>query len=181
MIHLRRRRPFWGFRGRGCRGLTMVELLVALALLSAITLGVSSWVSATARASTTVAEPVRWASAAEAALERIHDDVMVGDFDESDESAENRRVQVDGDILRIRTRSSWINDVSGVVIHEYVLDRISSELQLVQRADGGKEHRHLLVEQVDSWSAQLDEETSVLVVTIVSANGVTRERRYRTQ
>lgn len=169
------------------RGLTMVELLVALALLSAITLGVGSWVGATARASTSVVEPVRWASAAEAALQRIHDDVMVGDFDERDESPENRRVHVDGDILRIRTRSSSIIDLEGsgssggVVTHEYVLDRFSNELHLRQRNDAGTEHRYLLVDQVGAWSAQLDEETGVLVVTIMSTNGVTRERGYQMQ
>ncbi len=167
-----------------CRGLTMVELLVALALLSAIMLGVGSWVGATARASTSVAEPLRWTSAAEAALQRIHDDVMVGDFedsDQSDQSQEDERVAVDDDILRIRTRSSWISDVSGVVIHEYAFDRRTNELQLVQRNNVGTEHRYLLVDQVSLWSAQLDEETGVLVVIIVSTDGVTRGRRYRTQ
>ncbi len=171
-------------RRREFRGLTMVELLVALALLSAIMLGVSSWVGATARASTSVAEPVRWTSAAEAALQRIHDDVVAGDFDESDEPPENRRVQVDGDILRIRTRSSWIGDVvdsGGAVTHEYVLDRFSNEMQLVEPDSAGAEHRYLLVDHVGSWSAQLDEETGVLTVDITSTDGTLRGRRYRTR
>ena len=163
------------------RGLTMVELLVALALLSAIMLGVSSWVGAAARASTAVAEPVRWVSAAEAALQRIHDDVMVGDFDESNESPENRRVQVDDDTLSIHTRGGWSDDIVGAATHEYAFDRRSNELQVVQRVHAGSEHQYLLVDQVGSWSAQLDEETGVLAVTITSTDGVMRGRRYRTQ
>ena len=48
------------------RGLTMIELLVALSLLTLIVLAAASWTQVTSKASATAAEPLRWRAAAEA-------------------------------------------------------------------------------------------------------------------
>ena len=60
------------------RGLTMIELMLAVSLLAVLMLAVTSWIQVTARAGATTIEPARWRGAAEAVLQLIHDDLVTG-------------------------------------------------------------------------------------------------------
>ena len=122
------------------RGLTMVELLLAVSLLTPITLAIAAWTQVAARASASAAEPMRWRAAAEAALQLIHDDLVTGDFAEgpTDPSSHESHVEVDDGSLRIRTRAVGSEVIIGPSLHRYILDALSGELRLRQRTLDGK-------------------------------------------
>ncbi len=161
------------------RGLTMIEVLVALGLLSTVIFTLTSWIHSTARAST-LAEPVRWHVAAEAALQLIHDDLMTGDFLTEQQRRKRRqpRVMVENGSLRIRTRADQGGDETGPTIHRYELDTVTDELG---RSNEPKRMRHttrLLLDQVDTWLCAQDEERTMLTVIITSDAGQSIQRSY---
>src|SRR5882672_6848049 len=63
------------------RGLTLIELLLAIALLSGIVIAAGAWTGIAGHAATRASEPMRLQIAANAALQLIHDDLAVGDFE----------------------------------------------------------------------------------------------------
>ena len=160
------------------RGLTMLELLVAVGLLSALLLATASWTRVAARSSTSTAEPMRWRVAAEAVLSLIHDDLATGDFANVGRRGRNQapRVEVTYGTLRINTRSVAPGDVIGSVTNRYTLDSFSGELQLDQRTRLGRRSARLLLDGVSKWKCELDEEKDILTISIVSndATGVGR-------
>lgn len=162
------------------RGLTMVELLLALSLLTGIMVAIASWTQVTARASTAVAGPLHWRSAARAVLQLIHDDLVSGDFGEPKGRRPNQkaRVEVVGDVLRIRTRLVGLRDHAGPVAHEYRFEASSGEVRLGQRSGQGRSSTRLLLDQVHAWQATFDDENRVLTVTITSTGGTTAKRSY---
>ena len=166
------------------RGLTMVELLVALSLLSAVMLAVASWTQVTARASADAAEPVRWRAAAENVLRLIHDDLVTGDF-AGDSSAEGRgrtpspRVEVFVGELRLRTRAAGAGaGAIGPVTRRYAFDALSDELRLHQATAQGISTTRLLLDRVEEWQCSIDEEEKLLTVGITSSDGTVVTRSY---
>ncbi len=163
------------------RGLTMLELLLALSLLSAILLATASWTQVAARASADATYPVRWQAAAEAVFQLIHDDLVTGDFPDTQRgrSIQNARVAVVNGALRIRTRAvGHTGDVTGRAIHRYAFDALSRQLRLDQRtATGGRSSRPLL-DRVQEWQCLVDEEQNLLTVTITSTEESVIARSY---
>ena len=161
------------------RGLTMIEVLVALGLLSALMLTVTSWIQTTVRAST-LAEPMRWRVAAEAVLQLIHDDLMTGDFLSEQQRRRNRqpRVMVENGSLRIRTRAVQVGDETGPTIHRYELDTITDELGRTNEPKRGRHMTRLLLDDVDSFNCRIDEERTILTVNITSGAGQSIRRSY---
>ncbi len=158
-------------------GLTMIEVLVALGLLSALMLTVTSWIQTTVRAST-LAEPMRWRVAAEAVLQLIHDDLMTGDFEAEQERNQQSRVMVENGSLRIRTRAVQGGDETGPTIHRYELDTLTSELGRTNEPKRGRHTTRLLLDDVASFNCRLDEERTILTVSITSGSGQSIQRSY---
>lgn len=163
------------------RGLTMIELLVSLGILSAVTLTTVAWTQSAVRA-TRLAEPMRFSAAADAVLQLIHDDLATGDF-ELDESRRRdqgspRATIVEGS-LRIQTRAVNFSTVAGPVIHHYTLDRVTDELQLREEDATGRENSRILLDQVRDWDCAIDDENNVLTVLITSMVGRGLARSYR--
>ena len=71
------------------RGMTLVELLIAIALLASMMTAVLSWTRLSMVASGEVAGSFLWESAADAVLTVIHDDVVTGDFPASGKTQTN--------------------------------------------------------------------------------------------
>ena len=161
------------------RGLTMIEVLVALGLLSALVLTLTSWIQTTARAST-LAEPLRWRVAAEAVLQLIHDDLMTGDFLTEQQRRRNRqpRVMVENGSLRIRTRAVQGGDETGPTVHRYELDALTSELGRTNEPKRGRRTARLLLDDVDSFNCRIDEERTILTVSITFGAGQSIRRSY---
>ncbi len=161
------------------RGLTMIEVLVALGLLSALVFTLTSWIQTTARAGA-LAEPVRWRVAAEAVLQLIHDDLMTGDFLTEQQRRRSRqpRVMVENGSLRIRTRAVQPGDETGPTIHRYELDILISELGRTNEAKGRRHTTRLLLDDVGSFNCRIDEEHTMLNVSITSGSRQSIQRSY---
>ena len=161
------------------RGLTMIEVLVALGLLSALVLTLTSWIATTARAGA-LAEPMRWRVAAEAVLQLIHDDLTTGDFLSEQQRRRSRhpRVMVENSSLRIDTRASSSGGGGGPTIHRYELDTRTSELGRTNEPKGGRHTTRLLLDDVRNWNCRIDEERTMLTVSITSDAGQSIQRSY---
>ncbi len=162
------------------RGLTMVELLLAVSLLTPITLAIAAWTQVAARASASAAEPMRWQAAASAVLQLIHDDLIIGDFAEgpTDRSSQQSHVEVVDGALHIRTRTVGSEVIIGPSLHRYILDAFSGQLRLGQQTLDGKLSTRPLLDRVQEWQCIIDEEQDLLIATITSRDGSVVTRSY---
>lgn len=161
------------------RGLTMIEVLVALGLLSALMLTVTSWIQTTVRA-TTLAEPMRWRVAAQAVLQLIHDDLMTGDIltEQQRRGSQQPRVSVQNDSLRIHTRAVQDDDATGPTIHRYELDTFTDELGRTNEPKRGRHATRLLLDDVAQFNCYIDEKRTMLAVSITSDSGQSIQRSF---
>ena len=152
------------------RGLTMIELLLALGLLGIVTVVGASWISTASGTSAMVAPRIRWQSAAEATLQLIDDDLRVGDLER--ERGKPRVEVLDGRLL-VHTRDH------GEILHEFDYRPVEGELRLKEATPRGQVRNRLLLDEVKKWECTLDAEAAVLEVRIESRDGIVVERRYR--
>jgi prepilin-type N-terminal cleavage/methylation domain-containing protein len=162
------------------RGLTMIELLVALSLLSIVMVAVATWTQVTARAAQSAAGPMRWRAAAETLLTLIHDDLVSGDLGDARRPGGRGQARVEAidGTLRIETRAVGPDRLCGPVAHRYVLDAISGELRLERRIPQGTRTSHLLLDSVREWQGAIDQEEVLLSVSITAKDGTTVARSY---
>ena len=164
------------------RGMTLLELTLALSLLGALAIVCLSWVQFAGRSSLQVAEPLRWRLAADAFLASIEDDLLTGDFDSSlDEvrDPENRRVRSDGGALAIRTRAR--DGLRGPVLHRYELEdreRLVRSVEHVARSNRPRPEPRTLLTDVARFVVTIGEERDVLDVQLISRRGVRLSRRF---
>ncbi len=156
--------------------MTMLELLVALALLSALVLTLAAWTRVAGGMSAASVENVRWRHAADSVLLLVHDDLTTGDLKEQE------RVEVKDTVLELSTRPTSEGDLRGPVRHRYVLDAFSGRLALETVTDRGERRTRPLIDGVGAWLCEIDEERSVLLVTIAvgvgGVGGTTLTRSY---
>ncbi|MHC4414372.1 MAG: prepilin-type N-terminal cleavage/methylation domain-containing protein [Planctomycetota bacterium] len=157
------------------RGLTMIELLLALSLLSVLMLAVATWSQVTTRAGASAAEPVRWRAAAEAVLELIHDDLVTGDFGPP---ASRRPVELIDGVLQIPTRPAPSSGLVGPVVHRYGFNASSGELQLEQRAASGRRRTRLLLDRLEDFQCAIEDRRAILTVTITFGEELEVGRSY---
>ena len=162
------------------QGMTLVEVMVSLCLLSAVMLAVVSWTQISGRSLASAVEPARWERSAAAALQSIQDDLLMGDFQAGD--IETRRVRMEQGRLVIPTRRG--SPPGGPLVREYALDRgagtlIATERIAVERRPDQTEAR-LLLGNVANWRCILEEneEGKRLRVELVSTEGMRLARRY---
>ena len=157
------------------RGLTLIELLMALSLLSMLMIAVASWVQTTARTTVEFAEPLQWNSAAEAVMQLIHDDLTLGDFELSSKMqrpAKAARIRVDEEELSIKTRDR------GEIVHAYGRDAHTGELSLFSTDQQNRTIKRLLLGQVSRFECTHNEDKDVLTVAIESEAGRLVSRSY---
>lgn len=166
------------------RGMTILELLAALALLGALCSLLTSWLVTVSRLSADRGPRLEWRSAALRILDAIEDDLTCGDFEPGDRKSKSPpRVEVlEPSRLRIATRNSatLVSDSPGPAIHEYRFDRMSQTLLLsissTTRPISAAERP--LATAVADWRVDLDDEQRVLIVTIESRYGDELSRRF---
>jgi hypothetical protein len=145
--------------------MTLIETLLALALLGIVVAAATSWTTGAARASSAAAELARWEMAARETLRLIADDLACGDFDGREE-----RVRIDGPRLIVQTR-----DEAGPAAHTYSLEDATLMLSRAESRVAS-----VLLDEVDDFTLTLDEETRVLTVTLThGARQFTLRRRLR--
>ena len=160
-------------RNRRGRGLTLIELLAALALLGMLTIALASWTQTTLRVSARTSREQPWLSAADAALARIGEDLLVGDFEppppgRGKSTSVPPRVVASANRLVITTR-----EVGAVLDHAYILERFRH--RLVRRSG---DSQSLLLGDVGEFNCSVDDEKKLLTVTIASTTGLIRTRRF---
>lgn len=153
------------------RGLTLIETLLSVALLSALVIAAGSWLRLAGHAASELALEAKWRSAAAAALQLIADDLESGNPGESD------RVECESDLLAIRTRDG------GPVQSEYALGRgtLTRRLIPMREATGsGATPARLLVGDATEFEAVIEEAEfeDILRVRIASTHGDIAERRF---
>lgn len=160
------------------RALTMVETLVALALLSALLMAVASWTQVTARATTAHEAPLRWRAGADAVLALIEDDLACGDFEKEKDRSRNPRVTAAAGSLSIRTRTSDSGSPPGPTTRVYRYERSERRLD-VQQADAEVQNAvRPLLDAVADWQCVVNEKDGLVEVTIVAEDGATLTRRW---
>ena len=168
------------------RGLTMIETLMALALLAVLVSGGAVWLSSSIRVSERIGG-LRGEAALESVFTRIHEDLLIGDF-EPRESSEQRppRIRVLDDSLEIDTREG--------TTHLYRIGRGTDSQQALvreERIHGSISVRRLLGGgDVREFSCAIDDDNRWLDVGItmvrspedgtIDVNGERSiQRRYR--
>jgi prepilin-type N-terminal cleavage/methylation domain-containing protein len=152
------------------RGMTMLEVLLALTLLSTVSVAVATWLEISGRMSRDVDGQVAWERSAAAALRQIESDLLVGDLRQREDEP---RVEVIPRGVRIRTRATGI----GSVTREYVLE--PEESRLVRRDASSRSEERLLLVGVEAIACGWDEAEEILSVELVSDRGRTMGRRCR--
>lgn len=163
------------------RGLTMIELLVSLSIFSGVMLGVVSWIETSTRTSSLV-EPLRWQVAAEAVLQLIHDDLIIGDFPTDRERRRRNtppQVTVSNNVLEIQTRSQAPGQSASSATHRYSIDRLAGTLMRSAQYPRGRRDKRLLLDNVSQWSCTINDEAQTLRVSITSENNQITIRSYR--
>lgn len=158
------------------RALTLIEMLLALSLLSAIVMASAAWTQTAGHLSRTV-EPARLRSASYAVLDLIHDDIASGDVPLTvNGQAPPARVEIDGGTLRVTTRIPG----AGSVIHQYGFDRQTGKLELLERPSNPNAHerRRPLLTRVKSFECVLDKQKFSLTVKIETHHGFSVSRSY---
>ncbi len=164
--------------------MTILELLLALALLGALCSLLTSWLVTVSRLSADRGPRLEWRSAALRILDGIEDDLACDDFEPANRgSKEQPRVEVvEPSRVRIRTRSSSIQmpDSPCPATHEYRFDRMTSTLILSISAVSQRTSiaDRPLISRVADWTVELDEEQRVLTITIRSEHGDILSRRF---
>ncbi|MEW6747315.1 MAG: prepilin-type N-terminal cleavage/methylation domain-containing protein [Planctomycetota bacterium] len=155
------------------RGLTMIELLLALSLLSAILLATFSWTEITARALADGARKGRWERAAAALLQVIHDDLACGDFldGEHEGSLMKERISVGEGALRVVTRRAGLP-----IEREYSFVKGDAAVTVEEPSSRPR----TLLGDVASYVVTMDRAATVIEVSITSLSGFARHRRYVT-
>jgi len=166
------------------RGLTILESLLALALLGALCSLLTSWLVTVSRLSVDRGPRLEWRSAALRILDGIGDDLSCGDFQSTDRKPKSPpRVEVlESSRLRIVTRRSATpaSDSPGPAIHEYRLDAMARTLilSISSLAPSTSTSDRPLATAVADWRVDLDERQRVLTVTIESRHGDELSRRF---
>lgn len=166
------------------RGMTILELLIALVLLGALCSLLTSWLVTVSRLSADRGPRLEWRSAALRILDAIENDLTCGDFEPGDRKSKlPPRVEVlEPSRLRIATRNSatLVSDSLGPAIHEYRFDGVSQTLLLsiTSTVRPTRAAERPLATAVADWRVDLDHEERVLTVTIKSRHGDELGRRF---
>jgi prepilin-type N-terminal cleavage/methylation domain-containing protein len=173
------------------RGLTLIEMLLTLGLLSLLTGAIASWIVISARVSVDAAKSMRWNNAAQAVLQLIQDDLSIGDLSapcgepngarQRSPSNVLERVWNEDGRLTIVTRSGAHEGASewgGQVRHVFSHDSAKGFLQLTVVDEGGRSSLRLLLGGVQGFAAAIDETKNDLEVSLVGEDENIIVRRY---
>jgi len=149
------------------RGMTMLEVLVALSLLAALSVAAAGWIQVAARACGPTQGRLRWQGAADAVLQLIADDLATGDF-QTGLATRDRVTAFE------RRLTVWTREHGHAERHTYSYSPSGGTLALAG-ADGDRP----LLTRVSAWSCALDTRAGVLDVVIAGPDAQRVTRRFR--
>ena len=165
------------------RAMTMIELLLAVSLLTLITLAASSWTGIASHLASDTASGDRWRESARAVLLRIDEDLLVGDFQERQNGGDLRlagpgRIRVAPNLIEIMTRDHGRqSSLEEPAIHGYTLDPLKNRLHLEIKTKSERFNRPLL-DEVSEFTSDVDPKAKTLTVALVSIHGEHTSRRF---
>lgn len=167
------------------RGVTLVEVLVSLTLLASLATATAAWLTTAAGAARRIEQSLRIEAAMEATLDRIGEDVLIGDFlldppgASRGSSGRTDRVTISGDDLSVATRGGVGDYLGQPVRHIYRFERTADRLvrEVVAQESAETTSRPLMAELV-AFQAQYDPIDQTLHVTLRSTSGITRTRTW---
>lgn len=148
------------------RGLTMVELLLALILLSAVMTGAATWMQLAARSAASSAQSCRAANTAQAAMRLVQLDLTQGDFQLAGHAESSPpRVQCELHNLKIKTRAL----AGGPATHEFRFDEGNGELTLIEHVPSTSHAREprVLLRHVQAFDCRLESDVRELSVSLL--------------
>jgi prepilin-type N-terminal cleavage/methylation domain-containing protein len=160
------------------RGMTLIEVLVSLTLLTAIISAAATWTTIAGNAAGVQSEPSRWHRAAQNVLDLIHDDLVTGDFESDTKQAREQRppkVSVENDSLGISTRLLSAGRIA--LSRHYQLDIDMNVLTTKEQPSDSPRGRVLLTD-VDEFACAIDETRTRLTVRITSNQHGSLSRSY---
>lgn len=166
--------------GRRDHGLTLLELVLALALATSVVLGSGWWMRTAAERATKTNERLQRESATRALLDAIGRDLEGGDLSTDPEHLP--KVCVKSGTLSILTRST--SSAAGAVIREYALRPATQELLAtelpVEPADahGAPPAVHVVLGGAKRFDAKLDLKARTLAVELTASDGTSKTRRW---
>lgn len=129
--------------GPRSRGLTLLEMLLALVLVALLASAAAAWIGTAMASGKRQADEARWAAAAEAALRRLGDDLRTFDARADRRGQSEPRIMAGQDRCRIRTRAV-LRDGEEVHAAEWVAWNIDGD-GFLSRSVGDREERLLAV------------------------------------
>ena len=169
-------------------GLTLIELLLAIGLLSLLLVTTLAWTQTTTRIVAGVSKPLRFERCAGALRRAIAEDLRTGDFQRAASESEpaedappplSQRVSVSNSHFTILTRDRETG--LGAVEREYRHRRDTAEILRIDRLpdDGPEVRRVVVLGDVARLRADLDDGGDVLIVVVHSLVGGRYEWSYR--
>ncbi len=144
------------------RGLTLVEVVLALSIISAVAASSAAWVQLVAGTALEHRAVQGWLSAAMATLQVIADDLAAGDHSVTEKNPPV--VTFEGSTLTIPTRSP----ASGGCRAEYRLDAVDGTLYRRIITESGTEENRPVLSELRGWEVALDVDSGVLTIVLES-------------
>lgn len=164
-------------------GLTLVETLLALALVSALMVACVSWATTLARAQSAEGGPISWRAAAERTLDVVDRAITVDDAAPPGGSG-HWRVACEPGVLTLRTRAVLDGDDGRPLVCDTARVTCTDDTLRIAYAGGdgpGIAPRPMLgeVSVFDVSAVEIDERTIGLRVRLAHSSGETVERSWR--
>ena len=165
-------------------GLTLLELLLSLALLSSLTLASVGWTTQSVRISQMIDARSRWEAAAREALDLIGEDLVSGDLTRRHVNSEGLPdwLKTGASELAIEVRAA---PFTADVLATYALDRDGSQLVRAQRSEGeAMKSSRVILGSVAAFETRLcqpvaeTETPACLEIRVLSHSGWTAARVY---
>ena len=154
-------------------GMTMVEVLIALAVLSALMAVMASWTKIACTLGVTTGRSSEMRRSVETVFRCLREDLLVGDFRTRD-GTDEPRVVADGHTLLIMTRTP----VRGSTERRYEYEPHAGRL-VVEESGPDTMGRRGIATGITGFECAIDETQSWLAVSIASADGRAHTQRYR--
>jgi prepilin-type N-terminal cleavage/methylation domain-containing protein len=161
------------------RAFTIVEVLLALALLGVLTVAGVSWAQMALRAGAETGAVLGWRSAAEAALDLIADDLTTGDTALRGLDG-GLRIQVVAQDLRIVERDGAAGSEPLLLVYHLDPDsRAITRAEVAPRARAaGRAPGRLVLGEVGGFERTVAPDSRSLRITITHTDGKTAAREY---
>ena len=156
-------------------GLTLIELLVAVSLMSGVLLAIAWWSKECSHSAVSQRNGTHWQIAADRLLEQISRDFLVGDFGDRPSDDGLPAWSVDGQVLEIATRD--LERGTGRIRVHYEWDGVRNAV--VRHQVGSPRGDVPALGGVKSWNLVWNKETEMLQVVIESMEAETRMRRWK--